>query len=359
MTILGSGIISLGGATTGRSVNIELGRSATASINMNESAVRTLAGAASGAISFSNFYNKSAFAKITYNFTTTVESWTGTNATISALGGQMVINATANDPYITSPVVSFSGGTAPIIRISILRTGGTGWDGSLYYTTGGHGFSEAYKALMPQPAFDGVNYQLIEMNMSNLFAGGNDWSTNTITRLRMDFGATAADDFRIDYIEIDSGVTYATGLAQSYQLGYHNEDANYMTAPIADTITNSVNYPSIADNISYQWLGYFLAPTTGTYNFSLNSDDGSYFWIGNNAISGYTTGNANVFATYTTGTVVSGNISLTAGTYYPIRLLYGNGIGGAYITLSFSGPGIATTSAGTGYFFYNTATTGI
>jgi hypothetical protein len=229
----------------------------------------------------------------------------------------------------------------------------------LYYTTAGHSYSEAYKALMPQPAWDGINYQTIEMNMSNLFAGGTDWSTNTITRIRLDLGATAADDFRIEYIQIDTGVTLAAGLYQSYQLGYHNEDVNYITAPVAEGGTNSVNYPSIADNISYQWIGYFLAPTTGVYNFSLTSDDGSYFWIGSNAISGYTTGNANVFATYNTGTVVSGNISLTAGTYYPVRTLYGNGIGGAYITVSFSGPGIATRSDGTGYFFYNSATLGI
>jgi hypothetical protein len=132
-----------------------------------------------------------------------------------------------------------------------------------------------------------------------------------------------------------------------------------MTAPTAEGPTNSVNYPSIADNISYQWVGYFLAPTTGTYNFSLNSDDGSYFWIGNNAVSGYTTGNANVSATFTTGTVTSGNISLTAGTYYPVRLLYGNGIGGAYITLSFNGPGIASRTDGTGYFLHNSATLGL
>jgi len=60
--MVSSGPISLGGnATTGglnQSVNIELGRSATASINMNESAVRTLFGVSSGAISMSNGYGK-------------------------------------------------------------------------------------------------------------------------------------------------------------------------------------------------------------------------------------------------------------------------------------------------------------
>lgn len=40
-------------------VNTELGRSATASINLNESAVRTLAGVASGTISMNNLRGKS------------------------------------------------------------------------------------------------------------------------------------------------------------------------------------------------------------------------------------------------------------------------------------------------------------
>ncbi len=61
MALCASGEMSLGGSTTGRSVNLELDRAATASINMNETAVRTLAGRASGAICMQNFYGKSSF----------------------------------------------------------------------------------------------------------------------------------------------------------------------------------------------------------------------------------------------------------------------------------------------------------
>jgi hypothetical protein len=62
MTMVSSGEISLGGSATSgglnRSVNIELGRSATATISMNEAAVRGLFGVASGAISMSDGYGK-------------------------------------------------------------------------------------------------------------------------------------------------------------------------------------------------------------------------------------------------------------------------------------------------------------
>jgi len=60
MALCASGAMSLGGATTGRSVNLELGCSATAAICMNRTDVRTLACKASGAIAMSDFYGKSS-----------------------------------------------------------------------------------------------------------------------------------------------------------------------------------------------------------------------------------------------------------------------------------------------------------
>jgi hypothetical protein len=59
MTLNASGPISFGGATTGQSINLELGVSATALASINSTAFRTLAGVASGQISLSSFYGKS------------------------------------------------------------------------------------------------------------------------------------------------------------------------------------------------------------------------------------------------------------------------------------------------------------
>jgi hypothetical protein len=60
MALNASGAISLGGATVGQSINLELGLSGTAQIGMNDAAVRTLLGVSSGAISLSNAYGKSS-----------------------------------------------------------------------------------------------------------------------------------------------------------------------------------------------------------------------------------------------------------------------------------------------------------
>jgi hypothetical protein len=60
MPLNSSGQISIGGTTLGQSINIELGRAATASSNLNETNLRNLADKASGAISLSDFYSKAA-----------------------------------------------------------------------------------------------------------------------------------------------------------------------------------------------------------------------------------------------------------------------------------------------------------
>jgi hypothetical protein len=60
MALNGSGAISLAGTTVGQSIACELGCSGTGQIDINRADVRTLAGVASGQISFSSFYGKSS-----------------------------------------------------------------------------------------------------------------------------------------------------------------------------------------------------------------------------------------------------------------------------------------------------------
>jgi hypothetical protein len=60
MALNTSGPISLGGATVGQSINLELGQASTTTASLNDSNVRTLAGVATGVITMpTNFYGKS------------------------------------------------------------------------------------------------------------------------------------------------------------------------------------------------------------------------------------------------------------------------------------------------------------
>jgi len=122
------------------------------------------------------------------------------------------------------------------------------------------------------------------------------------------------------------------------------------------TATNSIytaNGSASAAVFSVEWYGYFYAPTSGSYTFTIASDDGSYVWIGANALSGYTTTNSFInnggvhsFAS------VSASTTLTGATYNPIRIQFGDAGGGYNCQLSFSGPGIATTNNFSKYFFF-------
>jgi hypothetical protein len=153
------------------------------------------------------------------------------------------------------------------------------------------------------------------------------------------------------------------GLFIYARTGYHNENVNYL--PTGATFTgggyNSINFTVNTQALSYLWVGYFLVPSTGSYQFQTISDDGSYLWIGSRASSGFNTGNAavNNGGNHGAQTRTSVVYSLTGGLAYPIRILYGNNAVTGSIQSLFNINGGAFTNNGTGYYFYNTLTNGI
>lgn len=163
---------------------------------------------------------------------------------------------------------------------------------------------------------------------------------------------------------------FSAGIFKTTYAGYHNENpAFFATAtptafgsnPATSVQTTSITEPSSDDgsNFSCQWLGYFKATTTETYTFFLSSDDGSYLWIGANALSGFTTANSNINNGGAHGPLeVSSTFSLTAGVFYPIRIQFGEIGGGDVMTFSYSSPTITKTTNVTGLVFYNPSTNG-
>jgi hypothetical protein len=131
---------------------------------------------------------------------------------------------------------------------------------------------------------------------------------------------------------------YRTILNGLYQGGSQN----------TGTYTGSWSYPS---NCSIELFGYFRPTVSGTWTFYIWTDDQSYIWIGNNALSGYTTGNANATITSVVSATTSFTISLIAGVYYPIRMQQQQSGGGVQMQLSFQPPSGGITSNGQGYFF--------
>jgi len=102
---------------------------------------------------------------------------------------------------------------------------------------------------------------------------------------------------------------------------------------------------------SVEWTGVFYAPVSGTYTFYLQSDDSSYLWLGDNALSGYTTANCLINSNYNGGIEVSTSINLVAGQYYPIRIQFGDGGGFQFLKFRFTLPNGTFVYEGTGYYY--------
>ena len=164
-----------------------------------------------------------------------------------------------------------------------------------------------------------------------------------------------------------AGITFAANIWRTdYELYFNDTPSFFATAALKaapndyNGTDTTISEPSLLNTTSIEYKGYFLATYTGTHTFYLSSDDGSYMWVGATALTGFTTANALVQNGGLHAVVeVSATISLVAGTYYPIRIQFGNGPAGpGALIASYAHSGQAKTSTWTGKVFYNTATNG-
>ena len=174
-----------------------------------------------------------------------------------------------------------------------------------------------------------------------------------------------------------TAVTTMPGLKFSIYNGYHNFDPNYASTatPLAGLFGASTGYTSDVSTIStgtlnnigsepdlynaftVEWTGYFYTGAVGgVWTFTSLSDDRAYLWVGDSAASGYTLANALVTSLTNNGPT-SGAIMLLAGTYYPLRLLYGDVSSVQTMQLSFTPPGGGSTTNGTNYYFHGEVAT--
>jgi hypothetical protein len=153
-------------------------------------------------------------------------------------------------------------------------------------------------------------------------------------------------------------------------VGYHNEQASYATSATPFLGIDGTNSGSVVDfssitqatnsnikvgfvgSFSLEWIGYLYTGTqSGNWTFSTKSDDGSYLWLGDNALQGYTVGNSlvNNCGSHMM-TLVTGSTQLDAKTYYPIRVLFGNKNKGYGMIISFKSPDGDVHFDGTGFY---------
>lgn len=151
--------------------------------------------------------NASTFAPFqTWPFNSVVGGWTAVNATFAISSGEGVLTATAADPNFISPALSIAGATYDKVRARVKRTAGSGWDGILYYSTSGHGFSSSYNAqITPDPGLG--DWYILEWDLSGI----SDWKANTITQIRIDLGSVSGDAFLVDWVSVGSRLAGVDG----------------------------------------------------------------------------------------------------------------------------------------------------
>lgn len=182
------------------------------------------------------------------------------------------------------------------------------------------------------------------------------------------------------------GITFAAGISRIVYSGYfgdtsspYDDSGPYTTwwnGGVGLTVLSGPTYPTtVADTLSSGendrtviFRGYFLAPSTATYDLYIQSDDASYLWLGDNALdANRTIANATVsqpgLQAFGTPGVdgVGGTFDMVAGSYYYLTVVYGNGPAGpGQFALSYreSGVGASYSSDFTGVLFYNSATGG-
>lgn len=119
------------------------------------------------------------------------------------------------------------------------------------------------------------------------------------------------------------------------------------------------------DHSHYIWFGYFRPPETGTYEFLITSDDGAAMWLGHSASVDRDTNeksnkslrnlkNAliNVWGRHSPKTVTATK-KLTAGEYYPIRIVHYNHEGPATIEFRHRKVGEDFTSSLSNFYYPN------
>ena len=233
--------------------------------------------------------------------------------------------------YDTAWVEAAPALASTIIENSVAPTGVN--DGSMYYDTiVGKIFVRYQNTWVDVNGGTSVD-RLIANNSQVVLSSNGD--------LTLPNGSTIVDTAAIPGIMR----TKYDGISQDGSVDYYTT-ATVIDAGIATTFTEGYE----SGSYSFQYVGYFRAPVTGNYTFALLGDDYARFWIGPNAVVGYTAVNNNIYTGYNGS--VSATITLTANEFNPIRIQWWNSSGPGYISFSWSNDqGQSATTDFTGLIF--------
>ncbi len=111
----------------------------------------------------------------------------------------------APDPALRSPRgLEINGARGSLVLVRLTRKQASpAWDGSLYYSTAGHGESQGFFAKPVMGGSPAVNETLIlAYDMAHPTGGGDDWTTSLISQIRLDTDDSPGGAFVIRQIAV-------------------------------------------------------------------------------------------------------------------------------------------------------------
>ena len=165
-------------------------------------------------------------------------------------------------------------------------------------------------------------------------------------------------------INMHSDSSYKNGLKFHIYDGYFNDNIKWFEDGFGGLLSQGYAWNGSNKNTftlkritkknyySVEWYGLFKTKESGIYKFWINSDDASYLWLGDNAISNYTSQNALI---NNRGVhpmrEKTGEKYLDENMYIPIRIQYGERRGGDNIIVSFKTPSGNKKQNGIGFYY--------
>lgn len=137
---------------------------------------------------------------------------------------------------------------------------------------------------------------------------------------------------------------FGTAAGSGINVNFVSTSTGYFGKP--DTYVSFGDQNIATENYyTFDWKGYFKAPTTGRYNFYAKVDDDVYMWLGTttNAISD---SNYHLYKSNTSGAKNTNSVDLVADTYYPVRIQYGEYSGAEKMQIFWASTSSAAAYAG-------------
>jgi len=248
-------------------------------------------------------------------------------STTAAEGRSVFINAGCASCHAGSAFTRSAGGGNPADIGTIKSTSGTRLNGTL----AGIDVPTLRDAWATAPYLHDGSAATLEAAITA--HAGHGLATADVTRL-----AAYVRELGSDEGAAPTKAASGAGLLGSYYAGTALAGTPLVTRIEAVNFDWTSNRPAIgvpADNFSVRWTGTLTVPTSGTYRFQTNSDDGVRLWVGG-------TQRINNWTDHSPTANTTGNISLTAGQRVAIVLEYYERGGGAVMQLRWRRPGQAS-----------------